>query len=720
MIAEATQSQARVIGDIQENKVGINSENIDFISHLLTTNLYSKPLVSFFRETIANALDSNLESGDAKKPILVLFQHSSNEIGNLSYISDTSKIDIRISIRDYGTGLSPERFDLIYKNIGSSTKRESNDFIGMFGIGRFSCLSVSPNVEITSYYNGTKTLYFMYKNGGAINIDKCMESSTQEPNGLEVSLKTTTTTENIREALYNVQFFDTVVVKSETTIPILQNTVQVFNARQTLSFKNFAFCNKSGQGIVEGYVRMGNVLYENPSKNYRFRTARMILTVPMGSVDIIPSREKLQLTKKTEQQLMDSYEAARKELTDYLNDTFEKEDSDLVTYLKERRVAKHYITKTIKDTLLELDEVDCLPFLNYELGKIKGLPIPKRFRLFLKELYYREIDSDIIYQIISQYKERNPDRTFGAIIQGETDIAIKNTEKLKKLTVKYLKDTLTTRTIILKPHTTGILTQQVIRHFKSYMVHVLKLDVSEEFDFDAAFKIIGANVTLHEIDDSIVPDDYNPITVKIKKDISFRRYDTYGYTMHDITALHNRQLTFLAPNTKDDQELKDLSEMLGVESRYDKYDLTIQVATVQKSLYDDLKSKRFIKVEDLLSFLKPHPMMRSIVEKSIIEDYFQSLITQNIHVHYLPMYDEFVKMYFNYKPCRRNDLLRTYIAHYQKMGWVRQWRIDNFKLSEQDIAELNYYEDNKKRSDEIVRRYTIAHLKHKNFKIGLK
>lgn len=720
MIAEATQSQAKIVGDIQENKVGINSENIDFISHLLTTNLYSKPLVSFFRETIANALDSNLESGDAKKPILVLFQHSSNEIGNLSYISDTSKIDIRISIRDYGTGLSPERFDLIYKNIGSSTKRESNDFIGMFGIGRFSCLSVSPNVEITSYYNGIKTLYFMYKNGGAINIDKCMESSTSEPNGLEVSLKTTTTTENIREALYNVQFFDTVVVKSETTIPILQNTVEVFNDRKTLSFNNFSFCNKAGQGIVEGYVRMGNVLYENPSRNYRFNTARMILTVPMGSVDIIPSREKLQLTKKTEQQLMDSFEAARKELTDYLNDTFEKEDIDLVTYLNERKVAKHYITKTIKDTLLELDEEDCLPFLDYELGKIKGLPIPKRFRLFLKDLYYKEIDSDIIYQVISQYKERNPDRTFGAIIQGETNIAIKTIEKLKKLTVKYLKDTITTRTIILKPHTTSLLTQQVIRSFKSYMVHVLKLDVSEEFDFDTAFKIIGANVELHKIDDSIVPEDYNPITVKIKKDISFRRYDTYGYTIHSISSLYNKQLTFLAPNTKDDQELKNLSEMLGTEYRYDKCDLTMQVATVPKSLYDELINKRFIKVDDLLSFLKPHPMMRSIVEKSIIEDYFQSLIAQNIRVHYLPMYNEFIKMYFNYKPCRRNDLLRTYIAHYQKMGWVRQWRIDNFKLSEQDIAELKYYEDNQNRSDEIIRRYTIFRLKHKNLKIGLK
>lgn len=719
MITEAVKSQAKIVGDIQENKVGINSENIDFISHLLTTNLYSKPLVSFFRETIANAFDSNLESGDDKKPILVLFQPSST-IDNFSYISTIGKIDIRISIRDYGTGLSPERFDLIYKNIGSSTKRESNDFIGMFGIGRFSCLSVSPNVEITSYYNGTKTIYFMYKNGSAINVDKCYESSTNEPNGLEVSLKTNTTIENIKEALYNVQFFDTVVVKSETSITTLKNIVEMFNARKNVSFKNFSFCNKVGKETVEGYIRMGNVLYENPSRDYRFRTERMILTVPMGSVDIVPSREKLQLTKKTEQQLMDSMEAARKELTDYLNNTFENEDIDLLTYLNERRVIRNYITKTIKDELLEINKEDCLPFLDYELGKIKGLPIPKRFRPFMEYLYYKDIDYVTIYKIISPYKEGDYNKSFGAVLSGDTNIAIKTTKKLKKLTIKYLKDTIKTRTIILKPHTIGLLIRQVTNSFKSYMVNNLRLDASEEFDFDAAFKIIGDNVELHKIDDSIVPADYNPVTTKIKKDISFRRYDTFGYTMHNINELYKKQLTFLAPNTKDDKELKDLSEMLGTNYRYDKSDLTMQVATVQKSLYDKLKSKRFIKVEDVLSFLKPHPIMRNIVEKSIIEDYFNNLLEKEIRAYYLPTYSEFMKMYSNYNTCRRNDLLKTYIEHYQKMGWVRQWRIDNFKLSEQDLAELKYYEDNIRRSGEIIRRYTILRLKHKNLKIGLK
>ena len=160
MILNTTLShEAEYIGDIQENRVGIDKENLGFITTLLTSNLYSKPLESFFRETVSNAYDSHMEAGTTA-PILLLVEDVENVYSTY-----------RISIRDYGVGISPERFDKIYKNIGSSTKRDSNDFIGMFGIGRFSCLACVDVAHITSYYDGVKYSYVMYKNGGGINID---------------------------------------------------------------------------------------------------------------------------------------------------------------------------------------------------------------------------------------------------------------------------------------------------------------------------------------------------------------------------------------------------------------------------------------------------------------------------------------------------------------------------------------------------------------------
>lgn len=121
MIVNTEEShEASYIGNIEENRVGIDKENINFLATLLTSNLYSKPLESFLRETVSNAYDSHVEAG-TEEPILLLIE------------DDKESYNYRISIRDYGTGVSPERFEKIYRNIGSSTKRESNDFIGMFG-----------------------------------------------------------------------------------------------------------------------------------------------------------------------------------------------------------------------------------------------------------------------------------------------------------------------------------------------------------------------------------------------------------------------------------------------------------------------------------------------------------------------------------------------------------------------------------------------------------
>lgn len=120
IIQNQNYSEAEYIGEVKENRVDIDRNNIDFITTLLTSNLYSKPFQSFLRETVSNAWDAHIEAGTEDQYIILL----------LNYISYNKT---EVSIRDYGTGISPERFDEIYRFIGSSTKRETNDYIGGFG-----------------------------------------------------------------------------------------------------------------------------------------------------------------------------------------------------------------------------------------------------------------------------------------------------------------------------------------------------------------------------------------------------------------------------------------------------------------------------------------------------------------------------------------------------------------------------------------------------------
>jgi HSP90 family molecular chaperone len=114
MIINRDESEVAVLGEVQKHKVGIDERNINHIVTILSSNLYSHPMQSFLRETVANAIDSHLEAG-VDEPIIITIT------------------DQDLSIRDFCTGISPERFQNIYTNIGSSTKRQSNNYIGSFG-----------------------------------------------------------------------------------------------------------------------------------------------------------------------------------------------------------------------------------------------------------------------------------------------------------------------------------------------------------------------------------------------------------------------------------------------------------------------------------------------------------------------------------------------------------------------------------------------------------
>lgn len=116
MIIDNSQSNIEVFGDIKEFKTSIDPKNLEFITTLLSSNLYSDPEQSFIREIVSNAWDSHVEAGSTDTPVIIKI---TGDFSNKS-----------ITIRDYGTGLSPERFKEVYCNIGSSTKRDSNDFIG--------------------------------------------------------------------------------------------------------------------------------------------------------------------------------------------------------------------------------------------------------------------------------------------------------------------------------------------------------------------------------------------------------------------------------------------------------------------------------------------------------------------------------------------------------------------------------------------------------------
>ena len=71
MIINAQQSDIQVTGDITEFKSSIDPKNLEFITTLLSSNLYSAPERSFMREIVSNAWDSQVEAGTTNIPIII-------------------------------------------------------------------------------------------------------------------------------------------------------------------------------------------------------------------------------------------------------------------------------------------------------------------------------------------------------------------------------------------------------------------------------------------------------------------------------------------------------------------------------------------------------------------------------------------------------------------------------------------------------------------------
>lgn len=316
MIINTEKSNVQVIGDIREFKTSIDPKNLEYITTLLSSNLYSKPEQSFIREIVSNAWDSHVEAGTIDTPIIIKF----TKIGN----------NTEVTIRDFGTGLSPERFQEVYCNIGSSTKRESNEFIGGFGIGKYSSLACSNTVYITSYYEGKAYIYVMVKSGNSITTNLVIEKLTEEKNGVEVTIKNIDCIAPYVKALNYIVFFPNVFIDGVT------NDI---NTTKIKKFNNFAVASK----VIDTKILLGNVLYPCAEKQlskesrdflYNIEDSGIVIKFNVGELNITPNRENIIYTRDTLDKIEKKIQAAKIELDNLVKAKCVKDYKNLYDYWK--------------------------------------------------------------------------------------------------------------------------------------------------------------------------------------------------------------------------------------------------------------------------------------------------------------------------------------------------------------------------------------------------
>lgn len=169
IITEKTSKPIDKIAISEEKKFQIKASAKAF--KLLSSTIYPDPIAAPIRELATNAYDSHVEAGTTE-PFVV---HLPNELEPF------------FSIRDYGTGMDEEKIDKVYCTYFESTRSDSNNFTGAFGLGSKTPFCYSDTFSVTSFYNGTKTLYTAFLEQGEPKMAKFAEEPTDEKNGILIS-----------------------------------------------------------------------------------------------------------------------------------------------------------------------------------------------------------------------------------------------------------------------------------------------------------------------------------------------------------------------------------------------------------------------------------------------------------------------------------------------------------------------------------------------------
>lgn len=282
-------------------KFGITDTGFRVIAGLLRDNLYSDKIGAPIREYICNAYDSHIAANKKHKPIRITIPNA---------------LDPNFKVRDYGVGLSKEDVYKLYTQYGESTKRNTNKQIGAFGIGCKSAFAVTDSFIVTSFFNGTKTIYSCYLNEYKdAHFAELSSVETEEENGVEIIIPVSAN--NMVEWQNKIWNF----IENLSPEPIIiggtkpadfvnrQKNKEIIEKGEDWEVyrENYPFTNKNYclMGIVkyefdftkivnEGEVEIIN-LVKQLSDNYN----NILIKAGINKVDITPSRENLEYTEKT-------------------------------------------------------------------------------------------------------------------------------------------------------------------------------------------------------------------------------------------------------------------------------------------------------------------------------------------------------------------------------------------------------------------------------------
>lgn len=288
--------------NLQSAAFGISEKNMHKIAWMLRSGVYTDKPLAVLREYASNAWDAHRMVGKSDVPIRVTVP---------------TRQDPTLRIRDFGPGLSQNDVFEVYTQYGDSTKENTNNAVGMLGIGSKSGFAYSDSFTVTSWHAGQRSVYVAVLepvedeegNEQTVGVMRLLhqEECPIDDTGIEVMIAVRP------EDVYDFQEKAKNLYQHFNPRPEINIALPEVPEEQTV-LTNGAISGQAYYGS-EWVALMGCVPYRlNLTKLDQARLAKClpklhgVLYFNIGDVDISVSREELEYTRRTKEKILQKFD----------------------------------------------------------------------------------------------------------------------------------------------------------------------------------------------------------------------------------------------------------------------------------------------------------------------------------------------------------------------------------------------------------------------------
>jgi hypothetical protein len=272
---------------------------------VLSRDLYPDAPRAVFREILINAIDAHIEAG-VSRPVQVTLPTSWSET---------------FSIRDFGRGLTRDQFMSIYMDYGESTRSGDNERHGGLGLGSKSPLAYTDSFTVVSYNGGEASTYLVYYDDEGFPTRSFLSATPSDETGLEVRFTTRSVRDysmfhraamqvlpHIPAHWYKLNGPDLSIVPVEYDRygDVLMVPRAPARDQPELAVKMGFYLYKVDVALLREVLATANIAVQLGAFHLAGPAAldalivgfrHLVLDLPIGSVQVHPSRESIILTK---------------------------------------------------------------------------------------------------------------------------------------------------------------------------------------------------------------------------------------------------------------------------------------------------------------------------------------------------------------------------------------------------------------------------------------